>query len=120
MDTAAFGLVKDFDSPGDAKYYTDIIGLNEGIHGQSWFIGENGTDNNGNCTEKTIDSLGNARGLCPEGPGLQGGFRIAGIAYYAHVNDLRPDTLGGGRDLKGIQKLAPSQPGQLGDGFRRG
>lgn len=105
LDTASFGVVKDLDSTQTSKQLTDIIGQYEGIHGQSWFVGENGTDNNHRCTPKTITSLGDARGLCPEGPDLRGGFRIAGLAYYAHVNDIRPSTLTGGRALTGTQKV---------------
>ncbi len=105
LDTASFGVVKDLGSTQTSKQLTDIIGQYEGIHGQSWFVGENGTDNNHRCTQKTITSLGDARGLCPEGPDLRGGFRIAGLAYYAHTNDIRPATLTGGRALTGTQKV---------------
>ncbi len=105
LDTASFGVVKDLGSTLTSKQLTDLIGGYENIHGKSWFVGENGTDNNHRCTEKTITSLGNARGVCPEGPDLRGGFRIAGLAYYAHTNDIRPPTLTGGRALIGTQKV---------------
>lgn len=105
LDTASFGVVKDLGSTLTSKQLTDFIGQYEGIHGKSWFVGENGTDNNHRCTQKTITSLGNARGVCPEGPDLRGGFRVAGLAYYAHTNDIRPASLTGGRALTGTQKV---------------
>ncbi len=105
LDTTNQGLEKDLDAPEPSKYYTDIIGANEGIHGSKWFVGENNSDNNRRCTEKTITSLGDVRGLCPEGPDLRGGFRVAGLAYYAHINDIRPTGLSGSRGLTGTQKV---------------
>lgn len=77
---------------------TDIVGAGEGIHGNDYFIGENGVDNNGLCTPKTINSLGAAKGLCPEAPRLDGTYKIAGIAHKAHLTDLRstgPNKLDG-------------------------
>lgn len=89
---------------------TDVIGLGEGIHGNSYFIGETAVDNQADgedqlCTAKTVNSLGNAGGLCPESSRLRGSYRIAGIAYYAHTQDIRADYLTGGRALDGTQTL---------------
>lgn len=104
LDNSNQGLVKDLHSVQTSKQMTDIIGANEGIHGSKWFVGENNADNNRRCTEKTITSLGDVRGLCPDGPGLRGGYRVAGLAYYAHINDIRPPSLGV-RALEGTQKI---------------
>jgi type IV pilus assembly protein PilY1 len=76
-------------SGANSSVLTDIVGAGEGIHGNAFFIGENGVDNNGLCTQKTINSLGAAKGLCPEAPRLDGTYRIAGIAYKAHLDDIR-------------------------------
>ena len=72
------------------------VGGAEGIHGNKWFIGETDGTAAGarNCTAKTITSLGDSRGLCPEAPGQRGGFRVAGLAWYAHTNDIRPESIG--------------------------
>ncbi len=105
LDTNSLGIETDLDSPLSSKDLTDIIGAQEGIHGSSWFVGENNDDNNRRCTEKVITSLGDVRGLCPDGPDLRGGFRIAGLAYYAHINDIRPPGLNGNRGLTGTQKV---------------
>ena len=68
---------------------TKPVGDGEGITGNKFFIGENGTDNNQLCTEKVVNSLGDVKGLCPEAPRLQGTYRLSGIAYKAHLDDIR-------------------------------
>lgn len=112
LDTSAYGVVPDLGSSLDSSQLTDIIGRIEGIYpdaanpDRKWFVGETGTDLNRVCTAKTITSLGSTRGLCPEGPDLRGGFRTAGIAWYAHTNDIRPNTIQPTvRRLEGIQKV---------------
>lgn len=107
LDTSAFGIIPDLDSTLNSKELTDIIGDVEGISdpGTSWFIGESSDDQDRRCTAKTITSLGETRGLCPFGPDLRGGFRIAGLAWYAHTHDIRPETLTGGRGLEGYQRV---------------
>ncbi|WP_136808424.1 pilus assembly protein [Desulfosediminicola flagellatus] len=96
--------------PGDktTSAMTDAVGLAEGIHGNSYYVGENHlgseTDNQ-LCTEKTVSNLGQTGGICPEAPRLGGSYRIAGLAYYAHVEDIRPDNATGNRDLSGPQTI---------------
>ena len=98
------------DLPGNksTKAMTDVIGAAEGIHGNDYYVGQ--VDISGNtddqlCTVKTVTSLGDAGGVCPEAPRLQGSYRVAGLAYYAHIKDIRPDNATGNRGLKGMQKL---------------
>ncbi len=74
-----------------AKALTDVVGASEGIHNNDWFVGENGSDNNQLCTGKTVDSLGNVRGTCPELPRLSGTYYSAGLAYEAYKNRIRTD-----------------------------
>ncbi|WP_028583285.1 pilus assembly protein [Desulfogranum mediterraneum] len=96
--------------PGDkdSAAMTDTVGVGEQIHGQSYFIGEidlgSGSDDQ-LCTEKTITSLGESGGICPEAPRLLGSYRMAGLAYYAHVEDIRPDDATGGRGLESTQTV---------------
>lgn len=73
---------------------TDLVGAGEGIHGRKYFVGKNGTTNDGLCTAKVVNSLGQVLGTCPEAPRLDGSYRVAGLAYYAHIQDLRPDLEG--------------------------
>lgn len=98
------------DLPGDgsSRAMTDAVGDAEGITGNSYFIGEvdlgSGTDDQ-LCTAKTITSFGDAGGMCPEEPRLGGSYRIAGLAYYAHTKDIRPDNATGNRGLEGTQTI---------------
>lgn len=111
LDTNNIGVVKDLDSSRNSRELTEIIGRVEGIYPDAadptkkWFVGESGASQNRKCTAKTITNLGEVRGLCPDGPDLRGGFRVAGLAWYAHTHDIRPPTLTGGRGLEGIQKV---------------
>jgi Tfp pilus tip-associated adhesin PilY1 len=111
LDTNSFGVVPDLDSSRNTRQLTEIIGRVEGIYpdpadpSKKWFVGETAADKNRKCTAKAITNLGEVRGLCPEGPDLRGGFRVAGLAWYSHVNDIRPDTLTGNRALEGVQKV---------------
>ena len=46
-------------------------------------------------------TLGEIGGLCPEGPRLQGSYRVAGLAYYAHTRDIRDNK----KPLEGMQTV---------------
>ncbi len=100
------------DLPGakTAAAMTDVVGAGEDINGNNYFLGETNVDNQSDgddqlCTPKTIGSLGDAGGICPEAPRLAGTYRIAGLAYYAHIKDIRSDALTGQQPLEGIQKV---------------
>lgn len=96
--------------------WTNIIAdaSHEAISGK-YFVGATGAANEANaglCTGKTIGSLSNVRGTCPDAPRLEGSYNIAGLAYYARTNDLIPNNV-----VKGIQTvrtfgvaLAPALP----------
>jgi len=86
---------------------TDVIGAGEGLHGNDFFFGYTDVDNStgdGVCTAKSMASFGDIGGVCPEGGRLWGSYRIAGLAYYAHIADLRPDS-DNSRDLPGMQNV---------------
>ncbi len=69
---------------------TNEVGTLEGISG-SYLIGSNGSTNDELCTAKPLANLSDAMGICPEVPQLQGGYGIAGLAYFAHTEDIRSD-----------------------------
>jgi len=79
----------------------DDIGTNEGIIGDNWFIGDNGTTYDFMCTEKSVGStngLHGVRGLCPEQPTWKGSFFTAALAYYANSfmkTEIGKDTSSG-------------------------
>lgn len=79
---------------GISDRWTDDIGRLEGINGNDFFIGRNGTNDDETCTAKQVGSLADAIGLCPEAPTVNGSFAMAGLAYFAHNNDIRPDLAG--------------------------
>lgn len=75
----------------NAETLTKNVGDFEGITGNQYFIGRMGASTNEYCDGKTITNLGQASGLCPEGPTKAGSFLMAGLAYHARVNRIRSD-----------------------------
>ncbi|HSD36479.1 MAG TPA: PilC/PilY family type IV pilus protein [Rhodocyclaceae bacterium] len=73
----------------DAVTWTNLVGDAEGLNTLSVSIGRNGVINNDMCTAKTIGSLGNLSGICPEAPSQAGTYLMAGMAYRAHTNRIR-------------------------------
>jgi type IV pilus assembly protein PilY1 len=67
---------------------TNIVGGNESIHGNQFYVGESGSNNDQLCTAKTISSLSNVKGTCPDAPRLGGSYQIAGLAYHARLNGI--------------------------------
>ncbi len=90
---------------GTSADMTDVVGNGEGITGNDYFIGETSADTDQLCTAKTISSLGDVDGICPESPRMRGSYKIAGLAYYAHTEDIRASYLNGNRALDGVQKV---------------
>lgn len=76
---------------GSVDSWTNKVGEAEGIHGGSYFIGDNGSDSNQLCTPKTISSLSDVEGTCPDAPRLEGTYDIAGLSYYARSSQIRSD-----------------------------
>ncbi|MFP3874771.1 MAG: hypothetical protein ACLFV1_09990, partial [Thiohalophilus sp.] len=70
---------------------TDEVGEAEGYSGD-FFIGNNGSTNDGECTAKAYTKLHEMTGICPEQPTLEGSYQIAGLAYHSRITDLRPDN----------------------------
>jgi type IV pilus assembly protein PilY1 len=92
-DTDDLGGVSDLYSFGTLSTWTDKVGTGEGIAGGTFFIGEGSaaTTTDGLCTAKSLTNLSSAEGLCPEAPRLEGGYDIAGLAYYAWTETIRND-----------------------------
>jgi len=79
---------------GITDTWTNDVGAQEGINGNNFFIGRTAGNTDEFCTPKNIGGLADAAGLCPEAPTVNGSFAMAGIAYYAHNNDIRSDLEG--------------------------
>lgn len=90
-DGDSLGGVKDLHTSQSAESLTNTVGDGEGINGNYYFVGKNGGNNNQLCTAKKIEGLGEADGICPTSPRLEGSYKAAGIAYHARTEDLRPD-----------------------------
>jgi type IV pilus assembly protein PilY1 len=79
-----------------AAALTKVIGDSDGedLEGKDFFVGRSGTASNEFCTAKTVDGtngLGDVYGLCPEAPTVRGSYHMAGLAHFAHTEDLRSD-----------------------------
>lgn len=81
-------------STTDLDALVDAVGIIEAVNVGTYLVGSNGVINNELCTAKAISNLSDVEGICPEVPGLEGGFDIAGLAYHAHISDLRNDFAG--------------------------
>ena len=65
---------------------TNTIGNEEGISSSIIAGGSNRQ-----CTAETINNLSSLVGVCPDAPDKLGGYNIAGLAWHARTNDMRPD-----------------------------
>ena len=74
-----------------AQTLTTTLGALEGISGQSWFIGSNGTLTNNLCSSKAVSNFGDIYGICPEAPSQKGTYLMGGVAHYAKTNKIRTD-----------------------------
>jgi Tfp pilus tip-associated adhesin PilY1 len=69
----------------------DTISITEGISG-NYYIGDKGGSYDSSCSPKSLFTLKDVRGLCPEEPTKQGGYYSASVAYYGHQNDMNSAT----------------------------
>jgi len=77
------------------KAKTDTVGSLEfgGSFSGNYFMG--GTaDGARYCQSTSLTALSGFLGICPEMPALEGTYNIAGLAYHAHITDLRPSLTG--------------------------
>jgi type IV pilus assembly protein PilY1 len=97
FDGDELSKVTDLATTKTAQQLTKEVGDGENITGKYYFVGENGgagaSDNNQLCTAKQVTDLGLAEGTCPDAPRLDGSYRLAGVAYQAHIADLRSDIV---------------------------
>lgn len=80
----------------DVNAETDAVGLSEAINGRDWYVGSiTGGAPGDVCTSKRVSGLSTVSGICPEAAGLQGSFKIAGLASYVHKSTSSLLTVGG-------------------------
>ncbi len=90
-------------SGSTAAALTNTVGASEGLNGHSFFMGMNGSDNNELCSAKTLNSLGSASGICPEGPTVQGSWLMDGLAYVSHTQRIRSNLTVPSTDVKSLK-----------------
>lgn len=79
----------------DVNAETDAVGTSEGIPGNRWYVGSlTGGSPNDVCTSQTVSNLSAVTGICPESAGLQGSFKMAGLASFAHKSTTALQTIG--------------------------
>lgn len=99
LSTASDIKVKDADQPAgirslNVNQLTDDVGELEEIDNKQFVIGKTALNINGECSAKTVSNLSEANGICPQAPLTEGGFHIAGLAYGARTENIRPDISG--------------------------
>jgi Tfp pilus tip-associated adhesin PilY1 len=78
----------------NVKDLTNTVGDLEGLTGTQQKIGCTALTCDNDCTNpKTLTHLGEVMGTCPYPP-KQNSYYIAGMAYYAHTQDIRSDLPG--------------------------
>jgi type IV pilus assembly protein PilY1 len=104
-DTPCIQCVGDFGAPSNAdtsinvSYWTDLVGNYEGLTPGYLCVGcVLGGICDWSATPKYVTQLSRAFGTCAWVP-KENSYYIAGLAYYAHQTDLRPD-LPGNQTLK--------------------
>ncbi|MGD9010351.1 MAG: PA14 domain-containing protein, partial [Desulfobacteraceae bacterium] len=71
----------------DVESIGQTIGTEEGISG-NYYIGDQGGTADSSCSAKSLSSLGDIRGLCPEEPTKQGSYYSASVAYHGRTQDI--------------------------------
>ena len=80
---------------GTLDSYTDTIGSAEGLNGTLRSVGSvSGTglttvDDKNSCSAKTVGTLSNVNGICPEAPAMGGTYQVAGAALYGNTSKIR-------------------------------
>ncbi|MBF0340782.1 MAG: hypothetical protein HQL95_07435 [Magnetococcales bacterium] len=92
-DTTDYGNPTNSDPDINVTTLTNTVGDLEGLTGTSQCVGCTATTCDMNATNKTINALGQVFGTCPY-PSKENSYYIAGLAYYAHTQDIRADLPG--------------------------
>ena len=98
----------------DVNAETDTVGTRENVNGNRWYVGSlTGGSPNDVCNSQVVNSLSAVTGICPESAGLQGSFKIAGMASFAHKSTTVLQTIGS-NDIQPVDTytvaLAPPIP----------
>lgn len=76
-------------SRGSLADFTNAVGTAESIHGTLRSVGNVSDTWGEECSAKTVNSLAQVNGICPEAPAVGGTYKIAGAALYGNTNPVR-------------------------------
>lgn len=101
---------------GSLKSYTDKVGSTEGVNGSSRSVGSVKGGFGETCSAKTLGTLSDVSGICPDAPGVGGTYQVAGAALYANTEKIRvvsapPVDLKYVQDALKVKTLAASLSG---------
>ncbi len=85
-----YGPPSNADTDYSVTKWTNIVGDLQGLTGTYQCVGCTDLDCDMNATNKLIRGLGEVMGTCPW-PGKENSYYVAGMAYYANTQDIRPD-----------------------------
>jgi type IV pilus assembly protein PilY1 len=86
---SSFGTISNDLAGLNVSSLGQAIGNEEGLSG-NYYIGQQGGTFDSSCSSKSLSSLGDIRGLCPEEPTKQGSYYSASVAYYGRTEDISP------------------------------
>lgn len=72
--------------------YTNAVGDAENLTGALKSVGSVAGDFGDSCSGKTIATLAQVSGVCPEAPAMGGTYQVAGAALYANTSKIRTVT----------------------------
>jgi type IV pilus assembly protein PilY1 len=101
---------------GNLANYTNAVGVAEGLNGTSRSVGSVTGGFGETCSAKTVGSLSDVSGICPDAPGVGGTYHVAGAALYANTQKIRavsspPVDLKYVQDALKVKTLAASLTG---------
>lgn len=101
---------------GDITSYTNAIGSAEGLIGTLRSVGSVTGGYGETCAGKSIVTLANVSGVCPDAPAIGGTYQVAGAALYANTSKIRtiatpPPDLKFVQDALKVKTLAASLSG---------
>lgn len=101
---------------GDINSYTDTVGSTEGLNNTIRSVGSVTGGYGTSCAAKTVGTLSNVSGICPEAPAMGGTYQVAGAALYGNTSKIRnisspPSDLNKIKDALKVKTLAASLTG---------
>ena len=99
--STAFGTLVNASS--SLSGYTDRIGQAEGLNGTTRSVGKVDGTFGQSCSGKTVSTLSQVSGICPDAPGTGGTYQVAGAALYANTSKIRNITANVPPDLNTVQ-----------------